>query len=101
MLIIDRETGIAGSCSPKLEPGTYKFEIVSKNNKHMAKAKHLVTPDRKCTEFMINYILLYVCEVENLIELENAIVESNSKDVNKVEGLKQVLFGSHPTQAKN
>ena len=67
----------------------------------MAKAKHLVTPDRKCTEFMINYILLYVCEVENLIELENAIVESNSKDVNKVEGLKQVLFGSHPTQTKN
>jgi len=65
--------------------------VISRSNKGQARLRHLMTPDRKCTEFIINYIAVYACWIGNYVKSENVHFYSNSKDINQFLSIVEVL----------
>lgn len=53
--------------------------------------RHLLTPDRKTTQFIINYLLVYVCLLEGIMEIDDITIDSNSKDLNRLSNIRQVI----------
>lgn len=87
--IIDRESGITQI--PEVSEDAYVLEVLSRSNMGQARSRCIITGDRKCTQFIMNYIAVYAGWIGNYVKNENIYFYSNSKDVNRFLEIVQVL----------